>query len=142
LRATWGQPVSRRALLNALAERGFGGEQLAEMSKVIDAEKSDVFDVLAYIAFALPPITRAERVAQHRADILSHYDPKLQVFIDFVLGQYVHQGVEELDQDKLAHLLELRYQTLHDATAELGAAPVIRSAFVGFQQQLFSGNAL
>jgi type I restriction enzyme R subunit len=100
-----------------------------------------VFDVLAYIAFTLPPITRAARVATHREEILSRYDAKLQAFIDFVLGQYVSQGVEELDQDKLAHLLEVRYQTLHDATAELGTAPVIRSAFVGFQEFLFNRDA-
>jgi type I restriction enzyme R subunit len=80
-------------------------------------------------------------VEQHRGEILPRYDEKLQAFIDFVLGQYVAQGVEELDQDKLAHLLELRYRTLHDATAELGAEPVvIRSAFVGFQERLFASQ--
>jgi type I restriction enzyme R subunit len=141
LRSIWGRPETRKALLTTLAERGFGAEQLAEMGKVIDARKSDVFDVLAYIAFALPPITRAERVEQHRGEILPRYDAKLQAFIDFVLGQYVAQGVEELDQDKLARLLELRYQTLADATAELGAAPAIRAAFVGFQAHLFSASA-
>ncbi|MDE8350012.1 MAG: DEAD/DEAH box helicase family protein [Acidocella sp.] len=141
LRTIWGRPDTRKALLNTLAERGFGGEQLAEMGKVIDAQKSDVFDILAYIAFALPPITRAERVATHRAEILPRYDAKLQAFLDFVMGQYVVQGVEELDQDKLARLLELRYQTLADATAELGAAPMIRAAFVGFQEHLFSEGA-
>ncbi|CAG4929411.1 unnamed protein product [Acidocella sp. C78] len=138
LRTIWGRPDTRKALLNTLAERGFGGEQLAEMGKVIDAQKSDVFDILGYIAFALPPITRAERVEKHRDEILPRYDAKLQAFLDFVMGQYVAQGVEELDQDKLARLLELRYQTLADATAELGAAPGIRAAFVGFQEHLFS----
>jgi type I restriction enzyme R subunit len=140
LRAIWGRPDARRALLNALGERGFGGDQLAEMGKVINAEKSDVFDILAYIAFAVPPITRAERVEQHRGEILPRYDEKLQAFIDFVLGQYVAQGVAELDQDKLKDLLELRYRTLHDAMAELGAAPAIRSAFVGFQERLFAAQ--
>lgn len=141
LRAIWGRPDTRKALLNTLAERGFGGEQLAEMGKAMDAQKSDVFDILAYIGFALPPITRAERVKNHRGEILPRYDAKLQAFIDFVLGQYVAQGVEELDQDKLARLLELRYQTLADATAELGAAPFIREAFVGFQQHLFNRDS-
>ncbi len=138
LRKIWSQPGTRRALLNALAERGFGGEQLAAMSKVIDAENSDVFDVLAYIAFTLAPISRADRVAHHRASILSRYDAKLQAFIDFVLAQYVIQGIDELDQDKLVRLLELKYRTLHDAQSELGSVPKIRDAFVGFQQELFA----
>jgi type I restriction enzyme R subunit len=38
-----------------LAEKGFGHEQLAEMQKIIDAENSDLFDVLAHVAYALPP---------------------------------------------------------------------------------------
>ena len=40
-------------LLQGLAEKGFGHEQLAEMQRIIDAEKSDLFDVLAYVAYAL-----------------------------------------------------------------------------------------
>lgn len=141
LRTIWGRPDTRKALLNTLAERGFGAEQLAEMSKVIDAQQSDVFDILAYIAFALPPITRAERVAAHRGEILPRYTAKLQAFLDFVMGQYVAQGVEELDQGKLTQLLELRYKTIADAMAELGASPGIRAAFIEFQEYLFNDNA-
>lgn len=37
----------RKKLLEGLAEKGFGNDQLAEMQKIIDAEKSDLFDVLA-----------------------------------------------------------------------------------------------
>ena len=68
---------------------------------MIDAEKSDLFDVLAYIAFALAPITRQERVETHRERIFSDYDEKLQAFLDFVLAQYVKEGVGELDSAKL-----------------------------------------
>ena len=28
------------------------------LQKIIDAEKSDLFDVLAHVAYALPPLTR------------------------------------------------------------------------------------
>ncbi len=43
LRALWGQPDTRKALLESLAEKGYGGEQLAEIRRMIDAEKSDLF---------------------------------------------------------------------------------------------------
>ena len=33
-------------------------EELTAVRKIVDAEDSDLFDVLAYIAFALDPITR------------------------------------------------------------------------------------
>ena len=64
LRALWSAPDTRFKLLEGLAEKGFGPEQMAEMQKVINAEKSDLFDVLAHIAYALPPLTREERAAR------------------------------------------------------------------------------
>jgi type I restriction enzyme R subunit len=137
LRALWSQPDTRRALLDSLAEKGYGDEQLGAIKRMIDAEKSDLFDVLAYIAFALAPITRRERVETHRSLIFSLYDTKLQAFLDFVLSQYVKEGVGELDQGKLPHLLELKYHAVSDAAAELGGVVAIRSAFVGFQQHLY-----
>src|SRR5205085_1676984 len=45
LRTLWSAPDTRKMLLKGLAEKGFGPEQLAEMQKIIDAEKSDLFDV-------------------------------------------------------------------------------------------------
>ena len=101
LRRIWSQPDTRKALLTSLTEKGFGGERLAEVSRMINAEKSDLFDVLGYIAFALTPITRSERVEARKSNILFRYDEKLQAFLDFVLAQYVKEGVGELDQEKL-----------------------------------------
>ena len=139
LRRIWSRPDTRRALLQGLTEKGFGSDQLSEIGRVINAEKSDVFDVLAYIAFALTPITRSERVEARRQDIYSRYDSKLQAFLDFVLAQYIKQGVEELDQDKLGNLLELKYHTVSDAAEQLGGVPVIRDTFLGFQRYLYLG---
>ncbi|WP_028164162.1 EcoAI/FtnUII family type I restriction enzme subunit R [Bradyrhizobium elkanii] len=138
LRRIWSKPDTRRALLDGMTEKGFGREQLIEISRVINAENSDVYDVLAYVAFALAPIARSERVEARRAEIFSHYESKLQAFLDFVLGQYVKQGVGELDQEKLASLLQLKYHTVDDALVQLGSAAVIRDAFVGFQQYLYA----
>jgi type I restriction enzyme, R subunit len=59
------------------------------------------------------------------------------VFLDFVLSQYVRQGVEELDHEKLGALLELKYRTIDDATAQLGSVAVIRDTFTGFQRFLY-----
>jgi type I restriction enzyme R subunit len=137
LRKLWGQPETRRALLNALKEKGFGGEQLNAIGKMIDAENSDLFDVLAYIAFKFTPISRKERVEKNKAKILSSYDDKLQAFLDFVLAQYIQEGVGELDREKLPQLLELKYQGVNDAAKELGGVSRINDAFIGFQKWLY-----
>ena len=138
LRALWSRPDTRRALLEGLAEKGYGDEQLNEISHLIDAEKSDLYDVLVYIAYASEPISRRERVMAHKALIFSRYFGKQQEFLDFVLDQYIKEGVRELDQDKLPQLLELKYHDLRDAVADLGNVTDIRTVFIGFQQHLYS----
>jgi hypothetical protein len=57
-----------------MTEKGFGREQLTEISRITNADNSDVYDVLAYIAFALTPIARSERVEARRREIFSHYE--------------------------------------------------------------------
>lgn len=138
LRALWSRPDTRKALLEGLAEKGYGNEQLTEISRLIDAEKSDLYDVLAYIAYAAEPISRRERVIAHKALIFSRYFGKQQEFLDFVLDQYIKEGVGELDQDKLPQLLELKYHDLRDAVTDLGSVGDIRTVFIGFQEYLYS----
>jgi type I restriction enzyme R subunit len=139
LRALWSEPGTRKALLEALGEKGFGDVQLGEIKKLIDAEKSDLYDVLAYIAFALSPITREERVRTRKESIFAQYgDDKLRAFLDFVLSEYVKEGVGELDQSKLTPLLELKYRAVSDAARELGGIPKIRDTFIGFQKYLYA----
>jgi type I restriction enzyme R subunit len=137
LRKLWSRPDTRKALLQALAEKGFGPEQLAEVSKLINAENSDVFDVLAYIAYARAPISRQQRVDSNKPVIFKRYDTKLQTFLDFVLSQYVRQGVEELDREKLGSLLDLKYGSIDDAIRALGGTSAISDTFVGFQEYLY-----
>jgi type I restriction enzyme R subunit len=138
LRALWSAPDTRAKLLHGLAEAGFGGEQLAEMQKIIDAEKSDLFDVLAHVAYALPTLTREERATKAKFGITTHFNTKQQVFLDFVLSQYVKVGVQELDQEKLAPLLRLKYNNaIADAVADLGRPEEIGHVFSGFQKYLY-----
>lgn len=142
LRAVWSAPETRRRLLEGLAEKGFGKDQLAEMQKIIDAEKSDLFDVLAYVAYAMAPLTREERAAQAKLDISSHFSDKQQAFLDFVLSHYVSVGVEELDLAKLTPLLRLKYHdSIADAVADLGKPEDISKVFSGFQKYLYQERA-
>ncbi len=138
LRALWSAPDTRAKLLQGLAEKGFGREQLAEMQRVIDAEKSDLFDVLAHVAYALPPLTREERATKAKVEISAHFNNKQQVFLDFVLSHYVSVGVEELDQNKLTPLLRLKYHdSIADAVADLGKPDEIGRVFTSFQKYLY-----
>jgi type I restriction enzyme, R subunit len=138
LRTLWADPSTRKALLGGLADKGFGREPLREMQRIIEADKSDLYDVLAYVAFALPVETRATRAERAKAHNATTYDQKQQAFLAFVLDQYVTQGVDQLDADKLTPLLKLKYSAINDAMQELGDAVLVRKAFVGMQRHLYS----
>lgn len=143
LRRLWSDPGTRRKLLDGLAEKGFGKDQLAEMQRIIDAEKSDLFDVLAYVAYAEPPITRAERATKAKVAISEEFSSKQQAFLDFVLTHYVSVGVEELDTEKLTPLLLLKYHdSLYDAMADLGRPEEINRTFSGFQKYLYEESGI
>jgi type I restriction enzyme R subunit len=137
LRRLWSEPETRAKLLEGLAEKGFGSDQLKEMQKVISAEKSDLFDVLAHVAYALPPLTREDRATKAKVVLPDHFNSKQQVFLDFVLSQYVQVGVQELAKEKLKDLLKLKYSAISDAVADLGPAQEIGRMFGGFQRYLY-----
>jgi type I restriction enzyme R subunit len=136
LRTIWSKPDTRKKLLEELTEKGFAKQQLTEFQKILNAENSDLYDVLAYIAFHSDILERTDRA--DRAKIhLDNYDPKQQEFLNFVLSQYVKQGVDELDDTKIGDLLVLKYHAIADAKKELGDISTIRNTFIGFQTYLY-----
>ena len=143
LRALWSAPDTRAKLLQGLADKDFGHDKLIAMQQLIDAEKSDLFDVLAYVAYLLPPVTRAERADHARVYINSNFNAKQQSFLDFVLQHYVTAGVQELEQSKLNPLLRLKYHdSITDAVADLGGQPKeITKVFASFQKYLYVETA-
>jgi type I restriction enzyme R subunit len=143
LRALWSAPDTRAKLLQGLADKDFGHDKLVAMQQLIDAEKSDLFDVLAYVAYALPPVTRVVRADHARVHINSQFNAKQQAFLDFVLQHYVTEGVTELEQSKLNPLLRLKYHhSITDAVADLGGKPEeITKVFAGFQKYLYAETA-
>ena len=141
LKRIWGDPETRNKLLERLSESGFGRDQLREMQKIIDAESSDLYDVLAHVAYALPPLTRVDRADKAKQELPAHFNAKQQAFLAFVLEHYVIEGVDELDPKKIKTLLELKYHSLADAVTELGRPADIGKVFTGFQRYLYDWGA-
>ena len=98
LRTLWSAPDTRRKLLEGLADKGFGKDQLAEMQKIIDAEKSDLFDVLAHVAYALSPLTREERATKAKTIISTRFNSNNRSFYSLRVLALCERRVEELDQ--------------------------------------------
>ena len=137
LRRIWSDPLTRKTLLDKLSEAGLGKDEFHTLQKIIDAEKSDLFDVLEFIAYSAKPITREVRVASAQQNIFAELDNNQKDFIEFVLYKYIETGIEELEQEKLPHLLELKYHAVSDAAEKLGGVKRIRKLFIEFQKYLY-----
>ena len=138
LREIWGNPTTREKLLADLSEAGYDEEKLEGMKGLIDAKDSDVYDVLAYVAYAAEIHTRAERVSAAKPAIAQAFsDYKQMEFIGFILDKYIEDGVKELSQSKIKSQVVLKYNTINDAASILGSTSVIKETFLGFQKYLY-----
>jgi type I restriction enzyme R subunit len=138
LREIWSNPTTREKLLEDLSEAGYDQEKLEGMKDLIDAKHSDVYDVLAYVAYAAEIHTRTERVTAAKPAIADAFsDCKQREFIGFILDKYIEDGVRELAPSKIKTLVALKYNTVNDAAAELGSVATVKETFVGFQKYLY-----
>ena len=138
LRKVWANPMTRRELLEKLEAVGCDKDDLKKIQDLMDAQDSDLFDVLEHLARATPPISRKARVEINKDNICNLLEPAQREFVEYVLGNYVKEGVDELDDQKLETLLNAKYGTLHAAQEKLGTTKEIRETFIDFQQKLYA----
>jgi len=63
LRKIWSNPNTREKLLADLHEAGYDNEKLSSMKEIINANDSDVYDLLAFVAYARETYTRKDRAS-------------------------------------------------------------------------------
>jgi len=138
LRKLWSSPITRRILLENLDAAGFPKDDLLTLQKLVDMEKSDLYDVLEYVFNGdYIAMTREARAKAAEATIFALLNDKQKEFISFVLSKYIETGVDELDQEKLPILLTNKYQSLEDAKEILGNVANISRLFIEFQEHLY-----
>ncbi|OWY25303.1 restriction endonuclease subunit R [Sphingobacteriales bacterium UPWRP_1] len=142
LRKLWSNPITRKTLLEKLGEAGFPKSDLQTLQKLVDMEKSDLYDVLEYVFNGdYIAMTREARAKAAEATIFALLNDKQKEFIAFVLDKYIETGIDELEQEKLPVLLKNKYQSLEDAKEILGDVASISRLFIEFQEHLYQRNA-
>lgn len=142
LRKLWSNPITRKVLLENLESAGFPKDDLLTLQKLVDMEKSDLYDVLEYVFNGdYIAMTREARAKAAEATIFALLNDKQKEFISFVLSKYIEIGVDELDQEKLPTLLTNKYQSLEDAKEILGDVANISRLFIEFQEHLYKQKA-
>ena len=137
LREIWSKPETRKQLLNNLKNSGYSVENFEKIKEIINTPNSDIFDVLIYIAYSENMITRQERVDNSKVLIFDNIQSRQHAFIDFVLKQYIKNGVTELDDERIGALINLKYGSPANAVQELGNIGDICSTFCEFQKYLY-----
>jgi type I restriction enzyme R subunit len=139
LRKLWSNPLTRKTLLENLDTAGFPKDDLLTLQKLVDMEKSDLYDVLEYVFNGdYIAMTREARAKAAEATIFALLNDQQKEFITFVLSKYIETGVDELDQEKLPILLTNKYQSLEDAKEILGDVANISRLFIEFQEHLYN----
>ena len=136
LREKWATPKTREELLEKMSEAGYGIDVLKQVRKLVDAEDSDLLDVLEYIAYQTEPMERRERVRKVETFKRS-LSAVEQDFVSYIIDLYLRAGVEELGTKKLPEIIKLKYGSLVDGTSTLGSIDVARNAFLNLQQCLY-----
>ena len=131
-------PRTREILLQGLAERGFEETKLQALKALCDAEDSDIYDVLRYIAYARDTMTRTERAGILREYYLEQLDENEREFVSFILDLYEQRGQGELQMKNLTGLVKLHYRTMRDATGVFGSAKEIAEDYLDMQRELYA----
>ena len=137
LRELWANPMTRRELLKKLEDAGCHKDDLEKLQELIEAQDSDLFDVLEYIAYAKSPVSRAARVETNKDNIYNLLSDAQREFVEYVLRNYVDVGVDELDVSKLSTVLTAKYGSIHAAQLKLGTPQEIQRTFIEFQKNLY-----
>jgi len=140
LQKQWSDPRTRKALLMGLAEKGFDEEKLEKLKELIDAEDSDVYDVLRYISYAKETMTRHDRASIIRDYYLEQLSDGERNFVTFVLDTYEKSGENELSMENLKGLVQLKYKTMSDAIKQVGTPEEIVQDYLELQKELYMAS--
>jgi type I restriction enzyme R subunit len=136
LREKWCSPKTREELLDKMSEAGYDKDVLNSIRTLIDADGSDLLDVFEYISFNVEPIQRKERV-QRTETYVSSLSAEQQEFVNYIISQYIREGIEELGTSKLPELLNIKYGSVQDGITALGGLEIAKNTFYDFQRNLY-----
>ena len=138
LRAAWSDPDNRAHFLKQLEDLGYDEGRREDIRQLVDAAKSDLFDVLSYVLFTNPPKTRQDRATNLLGKGLGSSDTEMTALLVGILKAYEARGESELAAKKLGQFLTARYGSVGESKGKLGELAVVREAFKRMQVALYA----
>ncbi len=115
----WSSAEKKQAIINELYEKDI---LFSELQDEIGIEM-DIFDLICYVAYGRPPLTRKERVENiKKRDYFTKYEGKARDVIEKLLEKYADEGIETIETISVLKLPEFN---------EFGSAIEIVNMFGG-----------
>jgi len=96
----WNDADRKAALIQELEGQGVLIEALAEELTSTGLKDLDPFDLLLYVAYNMPPLTRRERASRvKKRNVFTHYGPVARKVIDALLDKYADEGIATIEAD-------------------------------------------
>ncbi|NTV35372.1 MAG: DEAD/DEAH box helicase family protein [Anaerolineaceae bacterium] len=94
----WNSAEKKQAIVDELTEQGI----LLENLKEAVGKEMDIFDMICYIAFDQPSLTRAERAKQvKKYDVFTQYGEQARKVLEALLDKYADEGIENIEDIKV-----------------------------------------
>lgn len=118
----WQEVDRKQAILDELRDHGVIVEALEEMV----GKEYDLFDLVCYVAFDRPPLTRKERAEKVRKrDVFAKYSETARAVLNALLDKYADQGVISIEDGTVLQL---------DPFTQMGTTVELVRSFGGKQQ--------
>lgn len=138
LRLAWANPETREKFLKNLEYIWLDAEQIENLKKVFEAEKSDIFDILAYISYGNEIKNRTERSKIAKSILEKYKSPKAKDFLQFLLELYEREWIMNFKKDGLSSKIELFNRWLaREIAAEFGWVQELKQAYYDLQKGIY-----
>lgn len=138
LRLAWANPETREKFLKNLEYIWLDAEQIENLKKIFEAEKSDIFDILAYISYGNEIKNRTERSKIAKSILEKYKSPKAKDFLQFLLELYEREWIMNFKKDGLSSKIELFNRWLaREIAAEFGWVQELKQAYYDLQKGIY-----
>ena len=138
LRLAWANPETREKFLKNLEYIWLDAEQIENLKKIFEAEKSDIFDILAYISYGNEIKNRTERSKIAKSILEKYENPKAKDFLQFLLELYEREWIMNFKKEGLSSKIELFNRWLaREIAAEFGWVQELKQAYYDLQKGIY-----
>lgn len=139
----WNDADRKAALLQELEGQGVLIEALAEELAHSGLTNLDPFDLLLYVAYNMPPLTRRERASRvKKRNVFTQYGPVARKVIDALLDKYADEGIATIEADTVFNVQPFTdIGRPFEIIKSFGGRPQYLDALQTLERELYSTSA-